>query len=224
MKKVAVVHATCNAVGPLQAAFAKQAEGITVVNIVNEEMLLRANRLGRVDPTAMRYFLRTAMMAADAEPDVILIACTVYIPYINLVEKLTDIPVIGIDQPMLERAAQFDRVGIIATTAAAGPNAKKRIEAIASEKEKSIQCDVRIVTEAMTRLKAGDGAGHDQLIREAARELAREGCDSIVLAQITMARAARALQDLGLPILTSPTEGVRKILEILEGQDRQRGD
>ena len=43
-----------------------------------------------------------------------------------------------------------------------------------------------------------------------------KGCDCIVLAQITMACAAEGMKDLGVPVLTSPMEGVKAIVSLIE--------
>jgi hypothetical protein len=63
------------------------------------------------------------------------------------------------------------------------------------------------VPEAMSALDAGDGATHDRLVAEAARRLA--GCDAVMLAQFSTARAHAAVSAvLDCPVLTSPDSAV----------------
>jgi len=52
---------------------------------------------------------------------------------------------------------------------------------------------------------------HDQLIKDAGWRLAKKGCDVIILAQITMARAADSMLEIKVPVLTSPNEGIRAL-------------
>lgn len=216
MIKIGVIHATCSAVEPLNRAAAKLDRDITVLNFVNENLLFRANQVGGADKQGLRTFARTFFAAADAGVDGIIVACSVYTPYVELMKNFVDIPVIGIDSPMLHAAADIGgKIGIIATTASSGPSAQRQLEKIAEAAGKSLRFQVAVNTEGMTQLKAGNIDAHNQIILREGEKLAADGCSCIVLAQITMACAADVMGGLGVPVLTSPLEGMKKILSLI---------
>ena len=66
------------------------------------------------------------------------------------------------------------------------------------------------VPEAMAALKQGDGATHDRLLAEAAPRLA--GCDAIMLAHFSTARAREAVAAVvRCPVLTAPDAAVLRL-------------
>lgn len=221
MIKIGVIHATCSAVEPLNKAAKEYRDDITVLNLVNENLLFRANQVGGADKFGLRSFSRAFFEAADAGVDGIIVACSVYTPFVELMRAFTDVPVIGIDNPMLLSAVQNGtRIGIIATTAASGPSAQRQMEKLAHQLGKKVEFDTEISTEAMCRLKSGDVDAHNRLLLAAGQKLVSRGCDCIVLAQITMACAAECMGELGVPVLTSPSEGIKKIVSLIEGHDQ----
>jgi aspartate/glutamate racemase len=70
---------------------------------------------------------------------------------------------------------------------------------------------------ALAALDAGDVATHDRLAADAARRAQAMGCDVIVLAQFSLARAATAVERaVPLPVLTAPASAVRRLRSRLE--------
>lgn len=213
--KIGVIHATVNAVSPLMEAFGKAAPDVRVLNFVNENLLAMANEKGMVDDIALRAFARTAFEAADAGVDGIIVACSVYCKFVPLIQNFISVPVIAIDRPMIERALNCgNKIGVVATTALAAPAARKQLEQGALEMGKTIIVEEAVVTEAMTALRKGNLELHNKIIADACRNLDGKGCDCIILCQITMACAADAVDGINARILTSPEEGVRKMLEL----------
>lgn len=216
MAKIGVIHATCAAVEPLNETAEELGNNISLLNFVNENLLLRANLIGGIDKYGLRSFARIFFEAADAGVDGIIVACSVYTPYVDLFRQFVDVPVIGIDSPMLTSAVEKGaKIGIVATTAASGPSAQKQMEKIAASLDKNVDFEIEIVTEAMSALKDNDVALHNRLVYDAGKRLADNGCDIIVLAQISTACAAKSMEDLNVPVLTSPAEGLREIMKLI---------
>jgi hypothetical protein len=70
------------------------------------------------------------------------------------------------------------------------------------------------VAAAMQALKAGDGAAHDRLLAEAAPRLA--GCDAVLLAHFSTARAEAAVRAaLPCPVLTAPGAAVARLKSLV---------
>ena len=215
--KIGVIHATTSAAMPLNEAFPRLAPETTVLNFVNEELLHRANAMGGVDTAGLRMFARTVFTAAEAGVDGIIVACSVYCPYVEQVKPFLQVPIIAVDNPMLETAAvKGQRIGILTTNLPAAPAAQKQIEQIAfaiGRTPSFIQCPL---PSAAAALKRNDHAEFVHIIREAAEQLVQQGCETLILAQITMACAAPALADLNVTVLTSPDEGVNRILALAQ--------
>ena len=217
MYKIGVIHATCSAVAPLNDAASKHKEDIVLLNFVNENLLYRANQVSGADEFGLRSFTRSVFEAIDAGVDGIIIACSVYTPYVSLMQSFCSIPIIGIDNPMLKSAVDFGgKIGVIATTASSGPSAKRQLLKMAGEMNKKIDIEVSVKTAGMEQLKMGNIDNHNKIIYDAGKELVDKGCSCIVLAQITMACAAEGMGDLGIPILTSPSEGISAIISLIQ--------
>lgn len=212
--KIGVIHATTNAVAPLMEEFGKAKEPVQILNYVNENLLCVVNERG-VDSEALRMFARLVFEVAEAGVDGILVACSVFCRYIPLVRPFVNVPMIGIDRPMLERAVRCGRrLGVVATTATAAPVSRVQLEEIAKDLGKEISVEEEIITEAMTELRKGNTEKHNAIIADACHRLEGKGCDTILLCQITMACAAESILLKNAELLTSPAEGVREILQL----------
>ncbi|WP_080848754.1 aspartate/glutamate racemase family protein [Cytobacillus gottheilii] len=213
--KIGVIHATCNAVPPLNGAFKALAPDVIVFNFVDEHIQYYANQIKGIDDKVHRDFVNMAMTAQEAGVDAIIVACTVLTPIVDVVKPFVTIPVIAVDRPMLELAVNnYHKIGVVATNAPSGPATKAQLEKIAEELGKKIEVDIEINTQAMTELKAGNEEEHNRLNTLAAEQLRDRGCEVIILAQITQASAETQAKELGLPVLTSPKEAVNEVLKM----------
>jgi Asp/Glu/hydantoin racemase len=216
--KIAAIHATINAVKPLMDRFAAATKESTLLNFVDEHLLERVNRTGKVDEAALRAFARLVFSAVEAQPDGILVACSVYFPYIPLIKSFVPMPIIAIDAPMLETAVTNARkIGLVATTAATAPATQKRLVQLAAEKGKQVEIHSEVIPQAMILLSAGDTKGHNTLAVQAAERLVRKGCDTIILCQISTACAATDMGHLSATILNSIDPGIQQILRLAAG-------
>ena len=217
--KVGIIHATMNAVQPMVQAFSELEPQVSVLNFVNEGLLSRANQVGKVDEKGLREFAKLVFQAVDAGVDGIIVACSVYCPFVPIIKNFVEIPMIAVDRSMILQAVECgNKIGIIATTAPSAPSAKRQIEKMANDKGKKISTEIEIVTEGMAELKKGNIEKHNQIVRMAAERLIQKNCDVIVLSQITMACAAGDMKDLNAKILTSPSEGVKSIMKLINAK------
>lgn len=213
-KRVGVIHATLNAVQPMLDAFHRYEPSVTVLNFLDEGLLLAVNEQGGVTPEILRRFTSLIEKAVESKIDGILLSCTVFSPHVPLIKHFFPVPIVSVDGAMLEQAVNAgSRIGVIATVAAAGPTTARQIEEIAAQKGKNVQVDVAICTEAFAKLQV-DPSTHDRLIRETAIALA-DKVDAIVLAQISMARAAVRMEEIKVPVLTSPKSSIMAIMQAL---------
>lgn len=217
--KIGIIHATCNAVPPLNAAFKQLAPEVTVLNFVDENIQYYANLINGIDDKLYRDFMDITVKAQDAGVDAIIVACTVLTPIVDSVKPFISVPIFAVDRPMLEKAvSEFKRIGVVATNAPSGPATKAQLERIAEELGKEVEVDTQINTQAMIELKAGNMEEHNRLNCLAAAELKKRGSEVIILAQITQALAEKETNTLGLPVLTSPKEAVKAVISVVESK------
>jgi Asp/Glu/hydantoin racemase len=213
--KIGVIHATCNAVPPLNDAFKALAPDVTVFNFVDEHLQYYANQIQGIDDKVHRDFVNMAITAQEAGVDAIIVACTVLTPIVDVVKPFITVPIIAVDRPMLDLAVNnYKKIGVVATNAPSGPATKAQLKKIAKEFGKEIEVDTEINTQAMTELKAGNEEEHNRLNFLAAEQLKNRGCEVIILAQITQASAESKTKALGLPVLASPKEAVKEVLKL----------
>lgn len=219
--KIGVIHATCNAVPPLNSAFKKLAPDVTVLNFVDENIQYHANQIKGIDDKVYRDFVHITIKAQEAEVDAIIVACTVLTPIVDVVKPFIRVPILAVDRPMLEKAINnYKKIGVVATNAPSGPATKKQLEKLAKEFGKTVEVDVQIDTQAMTELKAGNEEEHNRLNRIAADELKKRGSEVVILSQITQSTAENEAASLGLPVLTSPKEAVEAVLKAVKDQEQ----
>lgn len=220
MMTVAMIHATHQAIEPMEQAFHRLAPDIQLRSYVNEGMLVSVNRHGSVHKEDLRTFTKLIFAAMESDADAILICCSIFCSYVPLMQNFTDKPIIAINTPMLEKAASIGgKIGIISTTPTSGPHTQQQIEALASKP--LIFCH-EIVPDAISALQRDDARTHDQIIAQAALRLQQKHCSCILLSQITMARAKSVIPESNIPVLTSPEEGVLAIKALLSKQPALR--
>lgn len=116
--------------------------------------MFRANQKGRTDGKGLRELAKLVFQAVESEVDGIIVACSVYCPFVPLMKNFIEIPIIAVDQSMIVKAViEGNKIGIIATTAPSAPAAQKQIEKIAEKMGKKVSTEIEIVTEGMKELK-----------------------------------------------------------------------
>ncbi|MBR1707859.1 MAG: hypothetical protein IJ719_03380 [Clostridia bacterium] len=73
-----------------------------------------------------------------------------------------------------------------------------------------------ICTEALDALRRGDGEERDRLLGAEGKRLALLGCNMLFLSQITMARAKAAMGEFADITFTTPEEGAKEILRLVQ--------
>ncbi|WHT48134.1 aspartate/glutamate racemase family protein [Sporosarcina thermotolerans] len=188
---------------------------------MDEHIQYYANQVKKIDDKIHRDFVNMSIKAQEAGVDAIIVACTVLTPIVDAVKPFITVPITAVDRPVLEMAVKnFTKIGVVVTNAPTGPATKEQLEKIALELGKGIEVDIEIETKAMTELKAGNVEKHNRLNASAARKLKDRGSEVIILAQITQASAEKEVKELGLPVLTTPREAVKTILELSKNKNQ----
>ena len=161
--------------------------------------------------------LRLDMQAqALTGADIIVVTCSTLSPSVRLLRGEVNVPVVAIDDAMVNEAvAAGTKIGLMATAKSTVAPSTSAIEAAAEAAGKEIDLKVLYNEEAILALKSGDQATHDRLVLEMADQM--KDRDVIVLAQASTAYMEQAVAErAGVTTLSSPTRCIAQLRKMME--------
>ena len=161
--------------------------------------------------------LRLDMQAqALTGADIIVVTCSTRSPSVRLLRGEFNVPVVAIDDAMVQEAvATGAKIGLMATAKSTVEPSTSAIRAAAEAAGKEIDLKVLYNEEAILSLKAGDPATHDRLVLEMADQL--KDRDVIVLAQASTAYMEQAVAERsGVKTLSSPSRCIAQLRKMME--------
>ncbi len=167
---------------------------------------------GALTPAIIGRFVTLARYVVEAGAKGILFTCSAFGPAIEAARAaVAPVPVLKPTEAMLEEAARFRRIGLIASFA-------PTLASLPAEFPAGVEILPALADGALEALARGDGAAHDAAALAAARRVAAAGVEAIVLSQFSLARAAPGIAAATrLPVLTSPAAAVRRLRALLDG-------
>ncbi len=219
MSTVVAIYTGAGLAEPLKAVFNELLPECRLVNIIDDGLIHDINRTGSISSAVTRRLTRYYENAVEMGADVILNTCSSVGEVADLGRKLVDVPIVKIDEAMVEEAVRrFDRIGVIATLQSTLEPTKRLILRKAEEVGKPVVIVDGLADGAYQALIRGQADVHDERIGNTALQLANE-VDAIVLAQGSMARMQDALaQRTGLPVFSSLRAGVEAVRAVLNRQ------
>jgi aspartate/glutamate racemase len=211
MPRIALIHAVAVAMQPVEEAFRRHWPEAERVNLLDDSLSVDRNRegpgTGPMDGTMSARIAALAQYALGCRADGILYTCSAFGEAIDAVKRTLHVPALKPNEAMFAEALQHGaRIGLLASFAPSVPSMESEFRQAYPDVEIRSAC----APEALKALQAGDGATHDRLLAEAAPKLA--GCDAIMLAQFSTARARAAVEKaVSCPVLTSPDSAVLKM-------------
>lgn len=218
-KKVCVLHTSFVLWEKINALFAKHMPDVTVVNIVEDQLLNDVIAHGGVTPAITRRMCDYARQAEIMNADCILNACSSVGETMDVARRTAAIPIVKIDEPMAEQAVQAGRkIAVFGTVETTLAPSCRLIERLAADQGKDVTVSPFLVDGAFTVLSVKkDVEGHNKMVLECIEKNHGE-YDVVVLAQASMIVLAQHLQHLGKPVLYSMESGVLRVKQVLEQQ------
>ena len=209
--RIALVHAVKVAIAPVEEAFRRHWPEAELSNLLDDSLSRDRNREGALTPKLSRRIAALAQYGIDSGANAVLYTCSAFGEAIEAVKREQKVPVLRPNEAMLAEALRRGRrIGMLATFAPTVPS----LEAELRELDPQVEILSLCIPEAMKALEAGDGATHDRLLALAAPRL--EGCDAVILAQFSTARARDSVaQAVSCPVLTSPDSAVQRLRELV---------
>jgi aspartate/glutamate racemase len=196
-RKIAFLHTSPAAIGPLVQFYGEAAPELQVTNLLEDGILgLLAAREYEQARRRFTDMTRAAQAAYGAE--LALITCSsVTRGILDELRGQFELPILKIDGPMTRRAVETGkRVGVAVTFPPTLGPTSDLLRGAAEEAGREIEIVTESEPEAYRALLSNDLATHDRLLVGVIEKLQAQGVDVIVLAQVSMARI--------LPQLDSP--------------------
>jgi Asp/Glu/hydantoin racemase len=215
--RIALIHAVAVAMQPVADAFAEHWPAAELMNVLDDSLGPDRARECDLSEAMARRIGALADYAHRAGSHGILFTCSAFGPAIEAAARRLPVPVLKPNEAMFDAAlAVGDRVGMLATFGPSVDTMEAEFREQAAKARPSATLRTVLVPGALDALKAGDATTHNRLVAERAGELA--GCDVVVLAHFSTARALAAVSErLGMPVLTSPGAAVRRLQSVLAG-------
>jgi len=204
MTRIALIHALVHSLVPINEALARDWPQASRMNLMDDSLSVDLAAGGGLDAAMHERFQRLAQYAVECGSNAILFTCSAFGPCIEAVaRKHAPLPVLKPNEAMIADAAATGlRVGLVATF---GPT----LDSMRPEFPAGVELDCVLAEGALAALNEDDTQRHDDLIVQAAMELAGRGCGVIALAQFSMARArSQVAAQTGLPVMTTVDSAV----------------
>lgn len=217
MKTLALIHTSATLV-PIFAQLCKdKLPGVATFNIVDDSLVRAIGAKGSLTADIARRVASYIASAESGGADHILVTCSSIGPAVEAAAPFAGVPVLRVDQPMIDRAiAAGRRIGVIATLPTTLNPTTDLVRRRALLAGKSIEITSHLCEGAFEALMSGDTARHDTMVATALRGLAMQ-VDVILLAQASMARVVDTLSpdDRRVPIFASPPIAIEHLATIL---------
>lgn len=212
--KIAFLH-TVPSLVPVFNELAKELlpSDYTVFHIVDEMLLNVARAEGRLSPFQYRRVADHAVAAEYAGADIVQVTCSSISPCVDAARYMTRIPVLKIDEAMVDRAlGAGTRIGVAATLTTTLEPTRSLVQNRAQAMGKIVQIEALVCDGAFAALSRGELAAHDQIVKEGLQNLLARN-DVVILAQASMARVADQIPRDGQQaiILSSPRLAVERL-------------
>lgn len=213
--RIGLIHAVQVAIEPINQAFARQWPDAECMNVLDDRLSVdRAKSTDLSDAVSARIH-GLAHYARDGGADAVLFTCSAFGPAIAAAGEALDVPVLKPNDAMFEASLGYgERIGMLVSFEPSVASMRQEFEELLELRGAKATLDVICVPDAMTALRAGDGARHDALLAAAAGDLA--ACGAIMLGQFSTARAKAAVEAAtGKPVLTSPDTAVDALKQLI---------
>ncbi|ADO83860.1 aspartate/glutamate racemase family protein [Ilyobacter polytropus] len=211
--KIALIHTTVNSMSPIIKAFNKIDATIELMNFLDEGLMSDLKKNSPIEFFMLKRIITMAENAEKSGADGILLACSAFSPYVDVIKDFVNIPLLSADMAMLEKVVSMGgKIGVLTTIEAARSTTLQLIKELGDKNKTTVEVEGEIVYNAFDELKNGNKNQHDRLIQNKIKEFSSK-YDVIVLAQMSMNGALESLDPCNKPIFSSPEISARKILE-----------
>ena len=219
MKRIACIHTVYSVIDSFTKQLREGIPGEFLIHTVYDDFLAtdpspaQAGKFTAINHQRLRLDMQTQALTGA---DVIVVTCSTLSPSVRLLRSEFNVPVVAIDDAMVQEAvATGTKIGLMATATSTVEPSASAIRAAAAAMGKEIDLKVLCNEQAILALKAGDPATHDRLVLEMADQM--KDRDVIVLAQASTAYMEQPVAERsGVTTLSSPARCIAQLRKMLE--------
>ncbi len=190
---------------------------VKVYQLIDDSLIQEVNANGSPTPFVRRRLFDYYRDAQELGVDLIINQCSSVGEPADMIEPFLDTPILKIDQAMAERAVELGRkIAVIATVESTTGPSVRLIENAAKKRGKEVEVELHLVEGAMMVLiENNDVQTHNRMVLGEVEKAAAHN-DVVVLAQGSMTVLLPLLENIKIPVLSSPRLCVERIRELLE--------
>ncbi len=216
-QKIVYIHTVASLVGTFNDLSKDLLPNVEIFHIADEMLLKVVLAQGGLSPFIFQRVADHVIAAERLGADAVQCTCSSISPCVDASRPLVGIPVLKIDEPMVDLALQSgSRIGVAATVPTTLKPTTDLVISRAAVLEKDVQVESALCEGAFALLQSGELAAHDQVVINVLRNLMQR-VDVVILAQASMARVADLIppEDRRVPVLSSPRLAVQRLSEVL---------
>ncbi len=216
-QKLAFVHTVPSLVGLFNDLSKELLPGVEVFHIADEMLLKVVLAQGGLSPFIFQRVAEHVVAAERAGATIVQCTCSSISPCVDASRPLVGVPVLKIDEPMVNAALHIgSRIGIAATAPTTLKPTTDLVHYRAAAMGMQVQVESVLCEGAYAALFSGDPQKHDQIVSQVLSGLMTRN-DVIILAQASMARVAQAIpaEEQRVPVLSSPRLAMEHVRELL---------
>ncbi len=196
MPLIGLVHSTRLVIDPVQQVVAAQCPaGTEFVHVMDEGILRQLTVSGRITAGIVQWLADMVRSTEKIGADLTVVSCSSLSPCVGEVRRQVKIPVLKIDEPMMEYAVEnAERVGLVMTNPTTEKPSRLLFDEVLTRAGKKATLVPRLCPEAFNKLNRGDVAGHDAEVVETVNSLLEE-VDLVLLAQISIMRVRQQMNE-----------------------------
>lgn len=195
MPLVGIVHSTRLVIDAVHQVVASNCPDAAFIHVMDEGILRKLASEGQITPAIVEWLGDMVESAAKAGADLAVVSCSSLSPGVNQVRERVSIPVLKIDEPMVEHAvSEADRIGLVMTNPTTEAPSKLLCEEVSGRLGRTVELLPRLCPEAFAKLNRGDIQGHDDEVVRTVEALLAE-TDVVMLAQISIARVKSQIDE-----------------------------
>ena len=217
-QRLVLVHTIPSLVG-LFTSLAGEILGpeVEILHVADEILLKVVLAQGGLSPFIYRRVAEHAMAAEEAGASAVQLTCSSISPCAAPARAFVSIPVLTIDEPMVDQAIQLaGRIGVAATAPTTLQPTLDLVKTRAALAGKHVSVEAVLCQGAYTALMSGDLETHDRIVRQTVGGL-MERNEVVLLAQASMARVVDSIPEAErrVPILSSPRLAMERAKAVL---------
>lgn len=214
--KIAVMNATKVSIDPVDLA-AKKYPDLEVFHFMDEGMSWLGKLEGHISGKNLARMVNLIHSAEELGVDGILLSCTIFSPFIDVLKQCTDLPIVAADIGVFEKAAElYRRIGAVVSFEPTIKSVQWVVERCRQNIKSDFDVEIGFAKGALEAAAAGNEDEHNRIVFETAKQFCNK--EAIVLSQMSQIRALPLFEDYPIPVLTSPEVSLSLLIEAVQKQ------